>query len=201
LEGQPRNHLNLSGIGSAPGGTYQNVSIQGMGKVQGDLECVDCSLEGMVTINGSVKAQTIRIQGKASVKGDVSGEEVNLEGHVSISGKCDADKFVGTGAFNIDGLLNADEISIQVYGPSRVREIGAETIRIEKESGPSFIGRLKKLIAEIIEGDDIYLENTKARVVRGNRVVIGAGCNIDLVEYRVEFEQHKSARVGDQKRL
>jgi cytoskeletal protein CcmA (bactofilin family) len=201
LEEQPRNDLNLSGIGTAPGGIYQNVTIQGMGKVQGDIECVDCSLEGMVTIFGSVRAQTIRIQGKASVKGDVSGEEVNLEGQVSISGKCDADKFVGTGAFNIDGLLNADEIAIQVYGPSRVREIGAERIRIEKESGPSFIGRLKRLTAETIEGDDIYLENTKASVVRGNRVVIGAGCNIELVEYRTEFEQHKSARVGSQKRL
>jgi cytoskeletal protein CcmA (bactofilin family) len=201
LEGQPRNDLNLSGIGTAPGGIYQSVSIEGMGKVQGDLECVDCSIEGMATVFGSVRAQTIRIQGKASVKGDVSGEKVNLEGHVTISGKCDADKFVGAGALNIDGLLNADEISIQVGGPSRIREIGAETIRIEKEGGRSLIGRLKRLSAETIEGDDIYLENTKASVVRGSRVVIGAGCDIELVEYRTEFEQHKSARVGNQKKL
>lgn len=37
---------------------------------------------------------------------------------------------------------------------------------------------------ETIEGDDIHLELTRARVVRGNNVSIGSGCDIDLVEYK-----------------
>jgi cytoskeletal protein CcmA (bactofilin family) len=201
LEEGSRINLMMSGVGNASGGMYQNVNIQGVGKVQGDIECVDCSVEGVATIFGSVNAQSIRIKGKATVKGDVFGEIVNLEGQVKISGKCDAEKFIGTGAFTITGLLNAGEIFMQVYGPSHVGEIGAETIRVEKESGRSLLGRLKTLSAETIEGDEIYLENTKAKVVRGNRVVIGAGCNIELVEYRTEFEQHKSARIGTQKKL
>jgi cytoskeletal protein CcmA (bactofilin family) len=201
LEEQRRSNLMMAGVGKASGGIYQNVNIQGVGTVQGDIECVDCSIEGVATISGNVRAQTISIKGKASAQGDVSGEAVSLEGQVTISGKCDAEKFVGTGAISIAGLLNAGEISIQLYGPSHVGEIGAETIRVEKEPGRSLFGRLKRLSAETIEGDEIYLENTKANVVRGNRVVIGAGCNIELVEYRTEFEQHKSARIGTQKKL
>lgn len=201
MNAQTRNDLNMSGMGTAPGGIYQNVTIQGMSRVHGDIECVNCHVEGMTTISGGVKAKTIRIQGKTTVNGDISGGDVTLEGQVTISGKCDADKFVGTGAFRIDGLLNADEIAIRVYGPSRINEIGAGTIRIQRELGRSLFGRLKKLSAETIEGDDIYLENTKARVVRGNRVVIGSGCDIEFVEYRTEFEQHKNAQVANQKQL
>jgi len=191
----------MSGVSKASGGTYQNVTIQGIGKVHGDIECEDCRIEGVATILGNVKAQAIRMQGRVRIQGDVSGENVNLEGQVTITGKCDAEKFVGSGVFTIAGLLNAGEISIRVYGPSHVGEIGAETIRVEKESGRSLLGRLKILSTETIEGDEIYLENTKAKVVRGNRVVIGAGCNIELVEYRTAFEQHESAHVVTQKKL
>ena len=191
----------MSGVGKASGGTYQNVNMQGVGKVLGNIECVNCSAEGVSTFSGSIKAQTIQLKGKASIEGDVSCETVNLEGQITISEKCDAEKFVGTGAFTIAGLLNAGEIFIQVYGPSHTGDIGAETIRIEKEAGRSLFSRLKRLSAETVEGDEIYLESTKANVVRGNRIVIGAGCDIDLVEYRTEFERHKSARVGTLKKL
>ena len=57
------------------------------------------------------------------------------------------------------------------------------------------------LNAEIIEGDEIYLENTKAKVVRGNRVTIGPGCDIDFVEYQNHFQCEKGTKVGSYKKL
>ena len=57
------------------------------------------------------------------------------------------------------------------------------------------------LIAESIEGDDIYLEETKAKAVRGNNIVIGEGCEIGLVEYKSKFEQTGNAKVKENKNI
>ena len=54
-----------------------------------------------------------------------------------------------------------------------------------------------ELVADIIEGDDIYLENTHAKVVRGNNITLGPGCEIAFVEYKNDFKQDKEATVGD----
>lgn len=58
-----------------------------------------------------------------------------------------------------------------------------------------------ELSAESIEGDEIYLENTNARVVRGNNVTIGPGCEIELVEFKNDFRQLKGAKVNDSKKI
>jgi len=198
---EARIDLRLSGVSRASGGMYQNVVMEGVSRVVGDIVCEDCKWDGVTTIDGSITAKTLTAKGKSDIRGDVRGEVIRLEGYMKIGGLCDAEKFVGMGAFTIEGLLNAGDISLQVYGPTRIHEIGAETIRVQRESGRSLFGRLKTLTADIIEGDEIYLEYTKARAVRGNKVTLGAGCNIDVVEYRAEFEQHAKAHIGTQKKL
>jgi hypothetical protein len=37
--------------------------------------------------------------------------------------------------------------------------------------------------------------------VRGKNVVIGKGCEIDLVEYKKTFEQAKDAKIGANKKV
>ena len=44
------------------------------------------------------------------------------------------------------------------------------------------------------------LEDT-GKVVRGNHVRIGTGCEIDLVEYRDSFNAAEDAKVGERKRM
>ena len=58
-----------------------------------------------------------------------------------------------------------------------------------------------KLTVDIIEGDDIYLENTHAKVVRGNNITLGPGCEIELVEYKNDFKQDKEAEIGTHRKI
>ena len=51
------------------------------------------------------------------------------------------------------------------------------------------------LTADFIEGDGVRLERTTARAVRGNTVVIGPGCEIELVEYTGEHSASPEAKV------
>ena len=54
---------------------------------------------------------------------------------------------------------------------------------------------------ESIEGDEVYLEYTRTKVVRGNNVSIGPGCEVELVEYKNNFQQAKGAAVKDSKKI
>ncbi len=201
MEQKARHDLSLSGVGSASGGTYHDVRINGVGKVYGDLDCVRCRVDGVADIYGNVKATTVQIRGRARVQGSVSGEEVRLEGDTNIAGNCEAETFHAAGAFQVDGLVNADQVSIRLHGSAQVKEIGGENISVVKHHKFGLFSRFKKLTAETIEGDDVHLEFTKANVVRGNRVRIGPGCEIECVEYRTDYQQAPEARVTESRKL
>jgi cytoskeletal protein CcmA (bactofilin family) len=201
MEQMRRHDLNLSGIGSASGGTYEDVRVQGIGKIHGDIDCVRCKVEGIVNVCGGIKAQTVHIQGKGNVEGNVAAGEVKIEGDITVAGNCEAESFDAAGGFVVNGLVSADQVSIRLYGSAKVRDIGGESIRVMKGHRFGLFSRFKKLSAETVEGDDVYLEYTKAKVVRGNRVHIGPGCEIDLVEYRGEFRQDEDARVKEHNKI
>ncbi|MFB5190361.1 polymer-forming cytoskeletal protein [Alicyclobacillus fastidiosus] len=269
-ENTVRPNLDLSGVGSATGGLYHDVKVQGIGKVHGDIDCIRCDIEGVSEILGHVRAEVVHVRGKAkvqgdlfandidvegatsvagkceaqqklrirgrvSVRGDVSGdvvmvegintvegdcrgqdvkvrgkarvsgsifaEEVFLEGVMRVGGSCETETFRSDGTFVIDGLLTADRIFVRLERKSRVKEIGGEEIRVERGNWSRFLNRSRRLTADVIEGDEIYLEHTKARVVRGNHVTLGPSTQVDLVEYFSDLKTIGNAKVGASKKL
>jgi cytoskeletal protein CcmA (bactofilin family) len=221
MEQKTRRDLTISGIMGGQGGTYKSVNLHGVGKVNGHLDCIDFHCHGRVNIKGDVKAEQIaeihgdarivgnlesgrvEVHGKTNVGGYVSGEVIEIHGFLNVNHNCDAESFCTRGGFRINGLLNAGTIDIQLYAPCEAKEIGGGTIRIQKPGmvSPfskffrSILPKIDILTAETIEGDDIYLENTRATVVRGTNVTIGPGCKIDIVEYKQHFDQDKNANV------
>lgn len=242
MEKETRHDLKISGVGSASGGIFNNVIIEGKGNISGDLDCADFQTNGVSSINGSIKSITgringkseikgkleakefkisgsskihdnvsvkeIKIEGSASLSGSLSAEEVKIQGGVKVKGDCQAEIFSAKGAFTIGGLLNAGNIEVILYGGSQAREIGGEKINIRKEKANRIISFFESMLAfgrglstDTIEGDDIYLEYTRAKVVRGNNVSIGPGCVIELVEYRNIFQQVRDATVTEHRKL
>lgn len=196
-----RHHLNISGVASASGGIFDDVRIQGVGKIHGDVDCNLCRIEGVASIFGNVKSKKMRVRGKAHIEGNVTGEEVRIEGDCTIDGNCEAERIQSSGSFTVEGLMSADEIHIRLHGGAHVKEIGGGTIRVQKAPKMSIFSRFKKLTVNTIEGDDIHLESTHAQVVRGNHVYIGSGCEIGVVEYQSDFSQESDAKVSDFKQV
>ena len=77
--------------------------------------------------------------------------------------------------FSVGGLLNAGTVTIRLYGGCDAHDIGGETIDVRLAQPWVFLPFLgeRNLTADSIEGDTIYLENTRAKVVRGANVTIG----------------------------
>jgi hypothetical protein len=112
------------------------------------------------------------------------------------------------GAFDIKGMLNAGVIEIDLNGRSTAREIGGERIVVTKGLGSRLEELLRfvflhpgALTVDVIEGDEVQLEQVIAKVVRGNRVVIGPGCEIDLVEHKGDYRKADGATVKEERRM
>jgi len=239
---QMRTDIKTAGGGTFTGGTYGEVTFNGSGTMNGDVDAIAFRVNGTGTTNGGVKAQSIVVNGTAgfngevqsnefvvngdanvrdgagigrlvvkgnlSVGGGVAAHEVELRGFLRMGGDCQAETFAGEGGFTVAGLLNAGNIDVTVQAPSSAREIGGERIVIRQPSGSlgSLTGLLtiwaeKRLTAETIEGDVVWLENTTAKVVRGKSVTIGAGCIVDLVEYADSYTPAGAAQVKEARQV
>jgi cytoskeletal protein CcmA (bactofilin family) len=236
--------IKISGSGTSGGGRYNEVTISGSGKINGDLECVDFKTSGSSKVIGNLKAETVKVSGSARIEGNIEavemkvsgsshvtgqvksqilkisgsthiegslyGEEVTIMGSAHIEKDCEVESFKASGNFKIQGLLNAGQVSINLGGKSSVKEIGGEHIEVKvsiidnfffKKAIDKMFNSRGELTTEIIEGDEIYLENTNAKIVRGNKVTIGEGCNIGLIEYSGEINVSNESIVKEQKKI
>ena len=207
------NNVIINGSGMINGDIDCNgFKVNGSGSVNGSVKCEtgvvsgSCNISGKVysnefKVNGSTKvggdatSKILRINGSMIIEGSLNGEDFQNRGSFKANGDCTLEKFDSKGGFSISGLLNAEDINIEIYGPCSVREIGGQTVKAN--IGRSFgvkklvntimniLNLKEELSAELIEADDIYLENTKARVVSslpGIRVLFIVRLNLSNIK-------------------
>jgi cytoskeletal protein CcmA (bactofilin family) len=203
--------LDFKGIAEVDGNVKaKNITIKGAAQIRGTLEAEDVEISGQTTIHGPVKVRLFEVEGFTAIEGGLAAEEVKIKGAVDIKGDCNAEIFFAKGAFTIDGLLNAGKIEINLFGGSKAREIGGGSIQVKPLA--HLFGGLHKILhamfnhpnglyAETIEGDDIYLEYTKAKIVRGSNVSIGPGCEIEMVEYKNNFQKVEGVKVTENRKV
>ena len=240
------NDLKINGIMNLPGGTFNNVKINGHLTLTSDLVCNDIVVNGILNVEGKTKAvkgkvngsadfnnevefDSLNVMGKSLASGDsriknlkiegqmriaknLTADEVNVFGLLNINGNCNSEVFKTKGSFTVDGMLNAGTIDMEIHGRSTANEIGGEKISVVKGKKNYFNKIIKsifssfnffdsRLIANVIEGDEIYLEHTKAKIVRGDSVEIGPNCEIDVVEFKNKFVKDDNSVVKENKKV
>ncbi len=184
----------------------------GSTSVSGSVTSRDIRIAGNVDTKGSLKADTIVVRGGLEVRESISAGEMRARGYLTVKKNCEAERFSSTGPLVVDGLLNAEHVDLKLHSRCRVAEIGGETISVHRGNAARISEILKslflppdymsgKLVADTIEGDDIHIEHTKARVVRAKHIVIGPGCEIELVEYKSSFHCHGRSIVKTEKKV
>ncbi len=175
-----------------------SVKVFGEAEVKGNMEAQDTLVMGTMMVGGNAYLNKIKIFGLLEVGERLTGDEANIKGSISVNGDVEYETFDSSGGFEIKGLLTAETIKVGLrFGQSSAEEIGGGKITVKKRSNSllPFGKEVGSLIAKVIEGDDIYLENTKADIVRGNKVKIGPDCQIGLVEYRDDFTHDPKATI------
>lgn len=192
--------------------TLERGKIRGNTDIEGNLEAGRLKVAGNLTIGGHTTVKDLTLQGIGTIKNSLTAEKIDLFGAINVDGDCNAEVITSKGSWNIAGLLNAGHIELNLHWKSQLQEIGGEKITIKRGTDIALVKMIKsmflqtdfyagQLSVETIEGDDIYLEYTEAAVVRGNNVTIGPGCQIDLVEYKNNFQQANDAEVHTQRKI
>lgn len=173
--------------------------ISGSGKIEGSVYGGSFSISGSGTVDGSFKGDELVINGSGKIGGKISGIKVRLLGAIKVGEGIEGDIIDIRGSLRTKGMVNGDQVNIEVGGITEIEEIGATKVTVVKTIqgiGPfsRFILNLFRerdydcLKVKVIEADEIYLENTVADVVRGNKIIIGQGCKINKIEYSESLE-------------
>lgn len=157
-------------------------SIQSMGAcvVNGMLKSERLTSYGSLDGDGSIKVHTLMSQGEIRTRGELEGEYLNIHG-----------------AIHNAKLINGEEIHIVLNEHCRCESIGATKLTVS----PSKKKRVRKtLTVNQVEGDEVNLTYTLAKRVHGEKVIIGAECRIDYVEYSKDLTTHPTAQIKQQVR-
>ncbi len=217
--------ISISGYGKIAGDVEaEEIRVSGSARVDGrtiasrlrasgsivfndDAQIDEVEISGSCHFKGNLKVKEIKTAGSIKVSGNILGGYIKISGGLGVDGNVEADIFRTSGAFTIDQLLSADKVEIQMGGRCKVGEIGGEWIEVRRNiwQGRGIIlgglarlfgyGEAAELRCQLIEGDEIYLEATRAETVRGNKIVIGPDCAIESVEYFESLKVDDSAVV------
>ena len=186
----------------------KTITVNGTATFNGELQAIDMTVNGDSSVRDGAGISKLSIKGNASFGGSIASHDVVVKGFLRTGGDCESEAFSCEGAFTVAGLLNAGIVDVKLYGPCSAREIGGEKITV-REPGTGFSSFTqiftfwaeKRLTADSIEGDDVTLELTTAKTVRGRNVNIGEGCRVDLVEYSGSYTIAPGATVGEARQV
>lgn len=202
--------IHTSGSSSMKGDVEAlSIKASGSSRYKGNVTAKEFRTSGSSSIHENLNCQYFKTSGSAKVDGKINGGEIISSGSLKVGRDCEAEKFKASGSVKINGLLNADVVDLEIDFSSNVKEIGGEKITVREHNHFSLIkkvvglfsGRKVNLEVEVIEGDEIFLEITTAKLVRGKNVVIGKDCEIEKVEYSGSLDLRENAIVREKVKI
>jgi cytoskeletal protein CcmA (bactofilin family) len=133
MEEYPLSDLVINGVSGAAGGTYENVRIEGVGKVSGtivarrfngnghirlkaDITADELECNGTMNVKGNMKFGNMKVDGLLTIGGGVSGESCELNGMMSIKGDCELEHFTGKGGLHGWRIVQCGSIGLLPAG-------------------------------------------------------------------------------------
>lgn len=205
-------NMRIAGRGTVPAGEYDKVSLSGSGRLFGEVRCnnfsasgaskgesITCAerfkVSGASSFSGQVKAKNVRTAGSFSCGTLVAEEQLSASGSLRVGGDLQAASVHIAGGLECNGTLCAKETELQADKEMRLERITGGNVRTRRKLISIFRKR-RVSVTTAIEGDALDLEYATAPRVTGQSVIIGKGCEIDLVQYRDELQISPKATVG-----
>jgi cytoskeletal protein CcmA (bactofilin family) len=110
-----RNDIKTAGGGSFSGGTYGDVTFNGSGTINGDVDAITYRVNGAGTSNGRVKAQSVTVNGTAGFNGEVQANEMTVNGDANIRDGAGVGRLIVKGNLSIGGSLAAHDVQLHGF--------------------------------------------------------------------------------------
>jgi len=107
-----KDDLIIGGYGSAAGGQYGVVKINGYGKINGDIQCDDLHINGAGDAVGNVDCDRMRINGSATIEGALNADDLTVNGSGTFRGAAQCDSATITGSATFKAGLSAQFVKV-----------------------------------------------------------------------------------------
>ncbi|WP_412518761.1 hypothetical protein [Staphylococcus simulans] len=164
------------------------------------------SIIGEVEVAENLTFELLKVTGTIETPANLNGNKLKLIGGLKTAGHCEVDELNINGRVEVKGMLNADTIDITVQQDSYAREIGGNIIKIRRQEKEKKKFKLITVIStqkepaylttEVIEGDRIEVNRVKAKVIRGDHIILHEDVEVETVEYTKTLECAQSAKIN-----
>ncbi len=132
MAGSQGNDVQINGGGAVDGGTYRNVTVNGVGTVRGDIACDVLRVNGAATVNANVRANTIEVNGTARIDGVVEAFTLTVNGEATLAKGAGVTTVLSKGRLSVFGDLNVRSFeshgSVAVTGTLTGEDVVAEGV-------------------------------------------------------------------------
>ena len=201
----------LEGIGKIPSGTYEEIKIEGIGKIIGAISVDSLQAEGMLKGKGSIHGGVLALEGIARFFSPVHVKEIRMDGILKVRGAVlEADALHCDGYLVSTSEISADEIVIQ--GTASAPCLYGDTILLQKEetnqhSLPFFIRlfsrayfgrplRQGQILVDRIECTHLTASALRSHTISAEHIVLRNGCQVDTVYCNGSLEIDSSCQIN-----
>ena len=187
-------------FGNIQGGHYDDLKINGMCNVEGDIDADSIIVSGTANFEGNVKGDNIKINGAVNIEGNVKTDEITINGVLSAN-NIDAEHISINGIVNIEGDINAECLEANaicvfnnLYGEKivlrKIKTSSKVKINMNNESYNNKCSQFNE-----IEATSIELSHTKGKRISGENIVLGNEVEIETVEYSKSISIKPDAKI------
>lgn len=221
-------NLQMSGLGKSEGGVFNEVRLEGVQRLYGNVQCLDFFSEGILKATAiecqnsfnlegvggmsSLKAPNINTEGACRVKEAVIGQALHAEGYLSTGGVVKVETAQIVGKVKFKEAVEATKINLSFCAASSFDVISATEVKISryldsdyyqmsKGSGIFKRRRKYKMKGQLIEGETVEIEYCHVNAIYGDHIKIGPNCQINEVAYKESLEIHPNAVVKTVKQV
>lgn len=183
------NNIKIAGSGIIASGEYNNISIAGSSKSNGDIICQVLKVAGRSSFDGNVEAKELSIAGSTNFLKNLKCNVIKISGSVKVFENLLSEELKVDGKIIVNGECNVGSL-LHEGGGSKYNNIYGETIKL-------FGSRKSLILAHEIEATNIELKNVKVKRVSGDNLKIEGKCEIDIIEYRNTLKISKNVVVKE----
>ena len=180
----------IKSVSTIGGGKYEELVIDGVVTVNGDLEAEVISVNGVVSFNGALESKSsIKIEGVVTANDKLRAKLVDVNGVVTIHKDVEADHVTIHGVVRAKGQVSAD--LVESHGVFSAEEVVGDKVLIhcdEKSKNISGLFRFGRHVRKdlpkvgTIEATEIDVDGIRVDNVNGHNIVIGSSCIVENVD-------------------
>lgn len=148
--------MKIDGMGSINQGQYKNISIDGMGTIQGDIEAEKVKIDGKAKALGKINCDKLKVDGYFTAYDDINVEDsCGVNGYCKVAGSIKGKYFEVNGVANVEKEVNFDKTQVS----------GELNVFGDCQCGDFYLdGRAK--IAGLLSGDNIELNISRINEIK-----------------------------------